>query len=192
MRLRHLLNDRAVNSLLLVTVLALALTGVAGLFANAAGQRAVFYAHRIGGAALLVLLIPKAGIIARALRRRAGRRRAARRAPGARGRLDLLASLLLLGATLVLIGAVLGWSLARGPWRGEWGLPLIVVHWYLALGILPLLAWHVKRRWRRPRAADFAGRRRVLAPGGAALVAPGASRALDAGAHAAPSPGGRP
>src|SRR5438093_9921655 len=104
MRLRRLLNDRAVNSLLLLTVLALALTGVAGLFANAAGQRAVFYAHRIGGAALLVLLIPKAGIIARALRRPA-----ARRAPGARGRLDLLASLLLLGATLVLLGAVLGW-----------------------------------------------------------------------------------
>ena len=191
MRQRHLLNDRAVNSLLLLTVLALALTGVAGLFANAAGQRAVFYAHRIGGAALLVLLIPKAGIIARALRRRAGRRRAARRAPGARGRLDLLASLLLLGATLVLIGAVLGWSLARGPWRGEWGLPLIVVHWYLALGVLPLLAWHVKRRWRRPRAADFAGRRRVLALGGAALVALVAWRALDAGANAAQSRGGR-
>ena len=63
MRLRQLLSDRTVNALLLATILALAATGVAGLFANAAGQQVVFYLHRLGGAALLVLLVPKAGIV---------------------------------------------------------------------------------------------------------------------------------
>lgn len=186
--------DRAVNALLLATILALGLTGVAGLFVNDAGQRVVFALHRIGGAALLVLLLPKAGIIARSLRRHLRRGRGV---GGAGTR--LLVSLVLLGATLIAVGAALGWSLARGPWRGEWGLPLIVVHWYLGLGLLPLLALHVRRHWRRPRAAgpvaalraSFAGRRRILALGGGALLALAAWRALDLGAAATEARGGR-
>ncbi len=187
-RLRWLPADRTVNFLLLWTVLALALTGVAGLFANAAGQRIVFQLHRAGGAVLLVLLVPKAGIVARSLRRRL------RAGVGGRAAFPLLVSLLLLVVTLVVIAAALGWSLARGPWRGEWGLPLIVVHWYLALGALPLVLLHVIGRWRRamaPRAADFAGRRRLLTLGAGAALAFVAWRAVERGAGSAESRAGR-
>ncbi|HET8629176.1 MAG TPA: hypothetical protein VFL91_17285, partial [Thermomicrobiales bacterium] len=175
MRLRKVLNDRTVNTLLLAALLTLGLTGLWGLFANASGRRLVFDLHRLGGAALLVLLVPKAGIIARALR---GRR-------PARGRAALFISLGLLGLTAVVVAAALGWSLARGPWSGAWGLPLIVVHWYVGIGLLPLLALHVRKHWRRPRRVDFAGRRRILALGAGALLAALAWRAVEAGAGAA-------
>ncbi|HET8630725.1 MAG TPA: molybdopterin-dependent oxidoreductase, partial [Thermomicrobiales bacterium] len=131
--------------------------------------------------ALLVLLVPKAGIIARALR---GRR-------PARGRATLAVSLGLLGLTAVVVAAALGWSLARGPWSGAWGLPLLVVHWYAGIGLLPLLALHVRKHWRRPRRADFAGRRRVLALGAGALLAAIAWWAVEAGAGAATARAGR-
>lgn len=185
LRLRHLLTDRAVNTLLLVTLLALALTGIISLFVNADGQRVVFVLHRIGGAALLVLLAPKAGIIARSLRRRVGG------GPDARGGRRLAVSLLLLGLTAAVIAAALGWSLARGPWRGEWGLPLIVVHWYLGLALLPLAALHARQHWRRPRRADFAARRRVLALGASALLGAALWRGLGAGAAATEAEQGR-
>lgn len=183
--MRRLLHDRTVNGLLLGTVLALACTGVAGLFANEAGQHLVFQLHRIGGAAFLVLLVPKAGIIARSLRRYP--------AAGAGGgrRAGLAVSLLLLLGTLVTVVAALGWSLARGPWRGEWGLPLVVVHWYLALGLLPLFALHAIRHWRAPRRAAFAARRRFLVLGALASISILVWRALEWGATATETAAGR-
>ena len=179
MDLRRYLTDRAVNGLLLLTLAALAATGITSLFANAAEHRLIFAAHRIGGAALCILLVPKAGIIVRSVRRRL---------PGAtpRSLAGLLLSLLVLLLTIAIIAAALGWSLARGPWDGLWGLPLIVVHWYLALALLPLAIAHVVMRWRRsgrmPRLADFRGRRRLvaLATGLALILA--TRRTLDAGA----------
>ena len=182
MRLRQLLSDRLVNALLLGTILVLAATGVAGLFANAAGQQVVFYLHRLGGAALLVLLVPKAGIVLRSFGRHSRQRQRRRLDPA------LLVSLALLAATIVVVGAALGWSLARGPWRGEWGLPLIVVHWYLGLATLPLVLLHVWKHWRRTMrrvTPDFAGRRRVLTLGAAGLLAVATWRGLEAGADAA-------
>src|SRR3954454_1934604 len=179
MRLRRLLTDRATNALLLFVLALLAGTGILSLFANDASARAIFEVHRLGGAALLVLLIPKAGIIWRALRRKA-------RGAKTPGRRSIILSLVLLLLTLVAIAAALGWSLARGPWDGVWGLPLIVVHWYLALGLLPLLIAHVALRWRRigqvPRAVDFAGRRRLLALGVTAVMALAGWRGIAAGA----------
>src|SRR5262249_41244266 len=142
MRLRRLYTDRATNALLLLVLALLAGTGILSLFANDAHERALFEAHRIGGGALLVLLVPQAGIIWRSLRRKA-------RGATMPGRPGTALSLVLLVLTVAVIAAALGWSLARGPGGGVWGLPLIVVHWYLALGLLPLLIAHVALRWRR-------------------------------------------
>jgi hypothetical protein len=177
--LRRYVTDRAVNGLLLLMLVVLAATGVAGLFANDAQHRLVFEAHRVGAAAFLVLLLPKCGIVARALRRKV---------PGGTPRVyaGLLVSVLLLLLTVAVVAAALGWALARGPWDGLWGLPLIVVHWYLALALLPVAAAHVAMRWRRagrlPRLADFRGRRRLLALAAAAALALTSRAALASGA----------
>jgi len=93
MRLRQLFTDRAVNGLLLLTIIVLTLTGIVSLFANAAYTALLFEAHRIGGAALLILLIPKAGIVARSLRKRRPQRTVT-------ARLGIGLSLLLLALTL--------------------------------------------------------------------------------------------
>ncbi|CAA9560268.1 MAG: hypothetical protein AVDCRST_MAG18-1020 [uncultured Thermomicrobiales bacterium] len=175
MRLRQLFTDRAVNALLLLTIVVLACTGILSLFANEAATAPLFEAHRIGGAALLILLIPKAGIVWRSLRRRW-------RSRDVTGRAGVALSLTLLVVTVGTIAAALGWSLARGPWAGEWGLPLIVVHWYLGLGLIPLALGHVLIRWRKagrvPTARDFSGRRRALGFAAAAVVAFGTWRGL--------------
>ena len=188
MRPRRLLTDRATNALLLLVLALLAGTGILSLFANDAHAWAIFEAHRLGGAALLVLLLPKAGIIWRALRRQ-------RRGTTVPGRASLALSLVLLLLTLVVIAAALGWSLARGPWAGSWGLPLIVVHWYLALALLPLLIAHVALRWRHagqlPRAVDFAGRRRLLAWAATAALAVAGWRGIGAGATGTEGHAGR-
>ena len=168
MRLRQLFTDRAVNGLLVLTIVVLAFTGIVSLFANDAATALLFEAHRIGGAALLVLLIPKAGIIVRSLRRRWHQRPTTER-------VGVSVSLILLVLTIGTIIAALGWSLARGPWAGKWGLPLLVVHWYLGLGLIPLVICHVALRWRNPnrvpRRRDFAGRRRSIGFAVAALIA---------------------
>ncbi|HEY8601187.1 MAG TPA: molybdopterin-dependent oxidoreductase [Thermomicrobiales bacterium] len=181
MRLRQLFTDRAVNGLLLLTIAALAFTGIVSLFANADYTAFLFEAHRIGGAALLILLIPKTGIIIRSLRRRWHQRATTEW-------IGVGVSLIVLLLTLGTIGAALGWSLARGPWAGEWGLPLIVVHWYLGLVLIPLVIGHVALRWRNPNRVpgrrDFAGRRRSVGLAVAALVALGTWRGLNVGAGA--------
>jgi hypothetical protein len=177
-RLRHLFTDRATNALLLLALIILMGSGIAGLFANETRATALFEAHRVAGAAFLLLLIPKFGIIWRSLRRRG-------RITRERARVAL--SLTLLLVTTGIIAAALGWSLARGPWAGGWGLPLIVVHWYLGLGAIPLIIGHVAIRWRRagrrPALRDFAGRRRLIGFGVAAALALGLWRGVALGAR---------
>lgn len=172
-RLRHIFADRAINVLLLLALSVLVASGVLSLFANGTRTMVLFEAHRVAGAAFLLLLIPKAGIIWRSLRRR-GRM--------VRERASVVLSLTLLLVTAGILAAVLGWSLARGPWAGEWGLPLIVVHWYLGLGAIPLVIGHVALRWRRagrkPTLRDFAERRRLIGFGVAAALALGLWRGL--------------
>ena len=178
MRLRYIFTDRAINALLLLVLIILGGSGVLSLFANGTRTAVLFEAHRVAGAAFLLLLIPKGGIIWRSLRRR-GRM--------ARERASVALALLLLLVTAGILAAVLGWSLARGPWAGEWGLPLIVVHWYLGLGAIPLVIGHVAIRWRRagrqPTLRDFAGRRRLIGFGIAAALALGLWRGLALGAR---------
>lgn len=181
MRLRQLFTDRAVNGLLLLTIIVLTFTGIISLFANAAYTAILFDVHRIAGAALLILLIPKTGIIARSLRKHWHQRTTT-------ARFGVGLSLLLLVLTLGTVGAALGWSLARGPWAGEWGLPLIVVHWYLGLSLIPLVIGHVALRWRNPnrvpRRRDFAGRRRSIGFAAAAIIAFTTWRGINVGANA--------
>ena len=178
MRLRQTFTDRAINALLLTTLVVLIGSGTLSLFANEARTGLIFEAHRIAGAAFLLLLIPKAGIIWRSVRRRGrtGRERA-----------HIALSLALLLVTIGILAAGLGWTLARGPWAGEWGLPLIVAHWYLGLGAIPLIVGHVALRWRRaghrPTLRDFAGRRRLIGFGIAAALAVGVWRGLALGAR---------
>jgi hypothetical protein len=184
---RLLFTDRAINALLLLAIAVLVGSGILSLFANEPRTTALFEAHRLAGAAFLLLLIPKGGIIWRSLRRRG---RTTREGMG------VALSLILLLVTAAILAAVLGWSLARGPWAGEWGLPLIVVHWYLGLGALPLIIGHVAIRWRRAgrRATrrDFVGRRRLIGFGIAAALALGLWRGLAIAArHTEARAGGR-
>lgn len=180
MRLRHLFTDRAVNALLLLTIVVLAGSGILSLFANEAWTATIFEAHRIAGATLLLLLIPKAGIVWRSLRRRWRERTV-------RARASVALSLILLLVTAGTIAAALGWSLARGPWAGEWSLPLIVVHWYLGLALIPLVAGHVAIRWHRtghrPTLRDFGGRRRLIGFAAVTALALGTWRGLASGAR---------
>jgi DMSO/TMAO reductase YedYZ molybdopterin-dependent catalytic subunit len=110
-----------------------------------------------------------------------------RRRQTRRERAHIAIALTLLLVTIGILIAVLGWSLARGPWAGEWGLPLIVAHWYLGLGAIPLIIGHVAIRWRRaerrPSRRDFAGRRRLVGFGVAAVLAVGLWRGLALGAR---------
>ncbi len=188
LRLRHLFSDRAVNALLLATLVVLMFTGIVGLFANATDHRALFEAHRLASAACCLLLLPKFGIIWRALRRKVRGGSAARWS-------SIVLSLFLLILTLAAIVAALGWSLARGPRDGLWTLPLIVVHWYLGLAILPLVIAHVALRWRRtgqlPNVRDFAGRRRTIAFAAAAALTLASWRAFASGAAATETRAGR-
>lgn len=157
---------RFTNTLILALVSALTLTGLYGLMWP---QPAWMYeVHRIGGWALLALAPFKAIVSWRSLKRGIGARF---------DRNVMLAVSLVLAmlvGTVLIFGLLWAWRL--GPevvWVGGYGDAVISWHWMLALGLLPLLALHVWRRWPRPRPSDFAGRRqalKLLALGGVAVA----------------------
>jgi DMSO/TMAO reductase YedYZ molybdopterin-dependent catalytic subunit len=78
----------------------------------------------------------------------------------------MLAVSLILAALVVSVLAFgVMWAWRLGPDQlGVAGYADAVIswHWMVALGLLPLLALHVWRRWPRPKRADFAGRRQAL------------------------------
>lgn len=165
---------RFTSTLILILVGALTLTGLYGLMWP---QPAWMYeVHRIAGWAVLALAPFKAIISWHSLKRGVGLRP---------DRNVMLAVSLLLAAlvfTVLIFGFLWAWRL--GPevvWVGGYGDAVISWHWMLALGLLPLLGLHVWRRWPKPKASDFTGRRqalKLLALGGVAVAGWGAAELL--------------
>ena len=166
------MSSRAVNLALLTVLTADALSGVGSFLAGTPGEGWILWVHRIGGFALLPLLVWKLGIVLRSYRRR-----------GLTVSTGLSALLAVLLVATLLVGVLWSTTGVRGaevPFLGS--LTGLGVHVTLAFVLLPLLLVHVVARWRqvRLRRPDFASRRaalRYLALSAAGLTAWQASEA---------------
>jgi hypothetical protein len=149
---------RFTNSLILAVIAVLALTGSYGLMWPWPAW--MFEVHR-GAAWALIALIPwKSLITYKSLKRGLDRR-------FDRSVTVVLSVLMACLALLVLAFGVM-WAWRVGPdllWLGQYADAVISWHWMIALGLLPLVAFHVWRRWPRPKRADFASRRAALRVG---------------------------
>jgi DMSO/TMAO reductase YedYZ molybdopterin-dependent catalytic subunit len=177
------MSRRLTNLLLLLLVVLLAASGLLG-WALPGGRALPFYdLHRLLGAALLVLLIWKYGISRASLRRRLPR-----------GDSSIAAGL---ATAVVLVGCLglgLAWTFNVVSPHALWGYSPLNVHVQLGLLLLPLVGWHLLRRWeRRSAVADLLGRRnalRLIGLSGAAMLS---WRAIErAAALAAPDGSRRP
>lgn len=168
-------NLRFVNSLILILLITLTLTGVYGLFFPFPTM--LFDIHRIAAWALIALLPWKAIISLRSLRR------------GLDHRFDrnimVAVSVVIATATLLILAFGLMWKWNLGEyyvWLVGYGYSVIGWHWGIALYLLlPLYALHTWRRWHHPKKTDFAGRRqalKLLGLGAAAVVGWGISEGL--------------
>jgi Oxidoreductase molybdopterin binding domain len=146
------MNARAVNvAILLLLVIELA-TGLGSFLVGDTGGWWLFWLHRAGGLALFVLLIWKAGIAARAYRRRG--------VTIGTG-LSTVFGALFLGS----LATGLLWTTVRLPWvpvpvLGSW--TVLSLHVALSLLLIPLFLIHLGLRWPRPSREDLIGRRTVL------------------------------
>jgi DMSO/TMAO reductase YedYZ molybdopterin-dependent catalytic subunit len=170
---------RLTNLLLLILSVLLATTGLLGWIVPDA-QAGVWYdLHRLGGVAVLLVLVWKVPIVRSSLGRRLPRPSLRRSAvPG------LLTGVISLGA--LLLG--LGWTLGLLGLGSFGGYSPLNVHVQLGLLLLPLLFWHLARRWERKPALISFARRRVLAQlvGLAGISIAGWRLAEAAAARAAP------
>jgi len=146
---------RFTNTLILTLVTLLTLTGLYGLMWPL--PLWMFEVHRAAGWALVVLIPWKSAISLRSLQR------------GLDRRFDrsviIVVSVLLAALTLLVLTFGLMWTWRIGPdllWVGQYGDAVISWHWMLALGLMPLFALHVWRRWPQPKRADFLSRRSAL------------------------------
>lgn len=143
---------RFTNTIILVCILILTVTGVYGLFWTLGGW--MFDLHRLTGWLLIACLPWKTAISLNSLRR-------GFKPNFDRGLVSIL-SILLGAATLgaILLGLAWIWGLAPGQlWLGQ---TAISWHWLLGLGLLPFFTLHAWRRWPRPRQADLISRRAAL------------------------------
>lgn len=145
---------RLTNLLLLILALGLAGSGLAGWIAPDDRAGLWYHLHHVLGVALLVALCWKAPIARGSLRRRLPRP-ALRRStlPG------LLTGLTALGA----LALGLGWTTGLLQLESFGGYSPLNVHVELGLLLLPLLTWHLSRRWeRKPSFSALLDRRRTL------------------------------
>lgn len=143
---------RFTNSMILVCVVILTLTGVYGLFWTFNGW--LFDVHRIAGWALIGCIPWKTAISLRSLRRGLQ--------PNLERGLFVFISLFLAVVSLAVIGLGLAWTLQIGPqllWLRQ---TAISWHWMLGLGLLAPFLLHVWRRWPQPKKIDFTSRRAAL------------------------------
>jgi hypothetical protein len=154
------MNARAVNiAILLLLVFELA-TGFGSFTVGEPDGQWLFWLHRGGGLALVVLLAWKVGVATRSYRRRG---LGVGTTPSAVGGVLFLGSL----ATGVL-WATVGLPRISVPGLESWtGLSL---HVALSVILIPLFAAHTFLRWPRPRRADLVGRRAALRLLGLLLV----------------------
>ena len=175
------INARAVNVTILLLLAFELATGLGSFLIGDLAGWWLFWSHRAGGLALVVLLIWKVGIAVRSYRRRG--------ITIGTG-LSALGGVLFLGALATgLLWATVGLSWVPVPVLGSW--TVLSLHVALSLLLIPLFLVHLGLRWPRPSRADLIGRRAILRMLGllaiglvfwrvqeilAALVAPSGSR----------------
>ena len=151
--------DRFVNTLLLVVLLVLGLSGVIMLYGT--WQQWIFDLHRITGFSLIALLPWKVITIYRSLDR------------GMDKTLDrtviLIISIIFAHFILLIIILAIMWTFRIGPYSSLTQ-TLIAWHWILGLLIFPILALHAWRRWPRPKKSELANRRVFLNLGAVAAA----------------------
>ena len=156
---------RLVNLLLLALSVLLAASGLLGWLVPGAAANTWYDLHRLLGVTLLLALVWKVPIARGSLARRLTRPRLRSSVvPG------LLAGVAALGA----LGLGLAWTLDLIGLDSFGGYSPLNVHVQAGLLLLPLLTWHLTRRWERKPPLTSLVRRRVLAQlvgvGGAAIV----------------------
>jgi hypothetical protein len=145
---------RLTNLLLLILALGLAGSGLAG-WISPDGPAPVWYElHRLLGVALVLTLFWKAPIVKGSL---------SRRLPRPRLRWSTVPGLLTGLSALTALGLGLGWTAGLLQLESFGGYSPLNVHVEVGLLLLPLLAWHLSRRWeRRPSLPALLARRRTL------------------------------
>jgi DMSO/TMAO reductase YedYZ molybdopterin-dependent catalytic subunit len=143
---------RFVNTALLVVMVLLFVTGIVMLYGT--WWPWVFDLHHVAGWMLVALLPWKGRAAYQSLKRRL--RKDDREWGG------LLISVLFASLTLLDVVLALLWMWRLGPERLWLGQTVIVWHWMVGLGLIPLFGLHLWTRWPRPRAVDLMGRRRTL------------------------------
>ncbi len=146
------MNARAVNiAILLLLVLELA-SGLGSFLVGEPDGRWLFWSHRAGGLALVVLLVWKIGIAARSYHRRG-----LRIGTG----LSAIGGVLFLGSLVTgLLWAGVGLPRFPVPVLGSW--TVLSLHVALSVLLIPLFLVHTFLRWPRPSRADLVGRRVAL------------------------------
>lgn len=163
---------RRLTTLLLLALTALlAVSGLLGWLLTD-GQAGIWYdLHRLTGIALVLTLVWKAPIVRGSLSRRLGR-------PALRR--STVPGLLTMTAALGALGLGLGWATGLLRLDSFGGYSPLNVHVQLGLLLLPLVLWHLSRRWeRKPPLASLVRRRLLLHLGGLAGVAVAGWRLVD-------------
>jgi DMSO/TMAO reductase YedYZ molybdopterin-dependent catalytic subunit len=146
------MSARAVNVAILLLLVFEVATGLGSFLIGEPDGRWLFWLHRAGGLALVVLLVWKAGIALRSYRHRK---------LGVGTGLSAAGGVIFLGSLATGLLWVFGWLLrVPVPVLGSWtGLSL---HVALSVLLIPLFLAHTFLRWPQPSRADLIGRRAAL------------------------------
>nr|WP_276305749.1 molybdopterin-dependent oxidoreductase [Halomarina sp. PSR21] len=155
---------RLVDWTILVLVTLAVVTGVVSLAAGSAREAWLFVLHGAGGLVLVVLLFWKL-------------RRVRRRVTGRFDRTVAL-SVLLAAVALAALATGIAWVLGADPDLRGW--TLLTLHMALGVLVVPLVLYHLTRRFRTPARTDWEGRRTALQYAGLVLVGALAWRAQQA------------
>ena len=146
------MNARAVNVAILLLLMLELMSGLGSFLIGEPDGRWMFWLHRAGGLALVVLLAWKVGISRRSLRRRG---------LSAGTGLAAIGGILFLGSLVTgLLWAVGGLGRFPVPVLGSW--TVLSLHVALSLLLIPPFLVHLGLRWPRPSRADVIGRRAAL------------------------------
>jgi len=146
------MSARAVNVAILLLLVFELTTGLGSFLVGQPDGRWLFWLHRAGGLALVVLLVWKAGIALRSYRHRK---------LGVGTGLSAAGGVIFLGSLATGLLWVFGWlPRVPVPVLGSWtGLSL---HVALSVLLIPLFLAHTFLRWPQPSRADLIGRRAAL------------------------------
>src|SRR5215218_5653205 len=146
------MNARAVNVAILILLLLELVSGLGSFLVGEPDGRWLFWLHRAGGLALVVLLVWKVGIAASSYRRRGF---------GIGTGLSTVFGVLFLGSLATgLLWTTVGLPQIPVPVVGSW--TVLSLHVALSLLLIPLFLAHRVLRWPRSGRAELLGRRAAL------------------------------